>query len=110
MRLPRLPLLFAIFGNFEPALLLSACLIEFTFRTHCHHQEGKLWKTKVVCYPSLLRLVLRRGQETPGKASQEAEVGPRSQCQERALCKTASNKITKGMRVLHLSYIIYDQF
>lgn len=72
-------------------------------------KKEKIWKTRVVCYPSLLRLVHRKGQETPGKASQETEVSPRSQCQERALYKTASNKTTKGMHVLHLSYIIYEQ-
>lgn len=102
---------FSIFylWKFCTAFLLPACLTEFTFKTHCHHQEGKIWKTKVVCYPSALRPVCR-GQETPGKASQGAEVSPRSQCQEKAQCKTGNNENTKGMHILHLSYIIYGQF
>lgn len=39
--------------KFCPACLLSVCLIEFTFKTHCHHQVGKIWKTKALCYLSL---------------------------------------------------------
>lgn len=72
-------------------------------------KKEKIWKTKLVCSPSLLRRV-RRGQETPGKVSWEAEGSPRSQCQERAPCKTARNRNTKGMHVLHLSYTVYEQF
>lgn len=109
MRLPRLPFLFAIFGNFEPALLLSACLIEFTFRTHCHHQEGKNLENK----GGLLSVTAETSSPQGPGNTRKGISGNRSQSSEsmpgKALYKTASNKTTKGMHVLHLSYIIYEQ-